>query len=229
MEPAAPPAVSAAQAQVRGGNANFIGEIASGPAFWGRPPRRPFLDEYHCLIENGLFKEGEQVELLGGGLAQMSSIDPRHAVTVDLLAEILGGVAVRGETSVRTKGPITLAETCSEPEPDLVIDRVSGGESARRPPDASEVALAIEVSDTGHAHDRANRGAFYVQAGIPECRLCNLVDCLLEVDGDRHTPAGGGALYQSKLTLRRGESVAPLAFHDFEVEVDNALPPVART
>ena len=192
------------------------------------PLRRFTLDEYHQLIDIGFFDEDERVELLEGILVSMSPINPLHSNTVDLLTEIFGAIVTRGVTRVRTQGPISIPGTESEPEPDLVIFSVSGTNFAQRHPYPQEVLLLVEVADTSLTRDRSRKGAIYAQAGILEYWICNLPDELLEVYRDPHTAASGDALYQTLSTFHRGDSVAPLAFPDFEVAVDDVLPPVAN-
>ena len=191
--------------------------------------RRFTLEEYHQLIDIDFFDEDERVELLAGVLVSMSPINPLHSNTVDLLAEIFGEIVTRGVTRVRTQGAISILETESEPEPDLVIFRVSGLDFTQRHPYPHEVLLVAEVSDSSLTYDRTRKGAIYAQAGIPEYWIWNLVDSSLEVYRDPHVPATGDALYQSKLTFRRGESVAPLAFPDCEVAVNDVLPSAGNT
>ena len=193
----------------------------------GVPLRRFTLDEYHHLIDIGFFEEKERVELLEGMMLYMSPINPLHSFTVDLLAEIFGAVVTRGKTRVRTQGPISLADTDSEPEPDLIIYRVPEGDFSRRHPFASEILVVMEVSETSLAYDRTSKGAVYARAGVAEYWIWNLVDGQLEVYRDPHSPAAGDAVYQTKLTLHRGDSLSPQAFPDFHVAVDDVLPPAA--
>jgi Uma2 family endonuclease len=180
------------------------------------------------LINIGFFDEDERVELLEGVLVYMSPINPLHSNAVDLLTEAFGAIVTRGITRVRRQGPISIPEAGSEPEPDLIIFRVSGVDFALRHPSPNEVLLVMEVADSSLAHDRSHKATLYAQAGIPDYWIWNLVDNVLEVYRDPHTPSSGDALYQTKLTYHRGESLAPLAFPDFEVEVDNILPPAAN-
>ena len=113
----------------------------------------------------------------------------------------------------------------TEPEPDLVISRESGSEFEDRHPYPADILLLMEVSDSSLSYDRTRKGAVYAQAGIAEYWIWNLVDGQLEVYRDPHAPAAGGAVYQTKLTFHRGDSVAPQAFPDFDVAVDDVLPP----
>ncbi|MCY3710910.1 MAG: Uma2 family endonuclease [Caldilineaceae bacterium] len=201
------------------------------PAAWleGLSLRRFTLDEYHRLIEIGFFNEDERVELLAGVLVSMSPIYPPHANTVDLLLYVFSSLLTHAGTRLRVQGPISIPELESEPEPDLVILRVSDVDFTQRHPYPQEVLLVAEVSDSSLTYDRTRKGTIYAHAGIPEFWIWNLVDDLLEVYRDPHTPASGDAVYQTKSTFHHGESVAPLAFPDFDVAVDDILPSAAST
>lgn len=49
-----------------------------------RPACRLFtVAEYHQMIETGVIKEDDRVELLNGEIIQTSPIGPRHAAHID--------------------------------------------------------------------------------------------------------------------------------------------------
>ena len=64
--------------------------------------------------------------------------------------------------------------------------------------------LVIEVSDTSLMKDRTHKEQLYARHQIPEYWILNVLEETLEVYRD---PAGD--TYQSKVTLRRGNSVTP--------------------
>ncbi len=186
--------------------------------------RRFTLDEYHRLIESGFFDEDERVELIEGILVYMSPNNPPHIRAIIRLQRVFVTFFAREDVEVRMQGPVSMPELMTEPEPDLVISRESGGDLDARHPYPPDILLLMEVSDSSLAYDRARKGAIYARAGIPEYWIWNLVDGLLEVYRDPQAPASGDAVYQTKSTFGRGESVAPLAFPDFEVAVDDIMP-----
>ena len=227
MVTVAPPVAPDTAAQVRSESSKKREAILPVAPVEGMPLRRFTLDEYHQLINIGFFDEDERVELFEGVLVSKSPINPLHSNTVDLLAEIFGEIITRGVTRVRTQGPISILESESEPEPDLIIFRVPGVDFALRHPSPNEVLLVMEVADSSLAHDRSHKATLYAQAGIPDYWIWNLNESSLEVYRDPYVSATGDALYQTKMTYHRGESVAPLAFPDFKVVVDDILPPAA--
>lgn len=191
----------------------------------GVPLRRFTLDEYHSLIEAGFFDEDERVELLEGVLVSTSPIYPPHANAVDLLLLIFSSLLTQGGIRLRVQAPISIVDSESEPEPDLILLKDMGAAFAERHPGPSEVFLLVEVAESSLSIDRSKKGALYAQAGIPEYWIWNLVDDVLEVYRDPRSPSSGEALYQTKLTLSQGMTVAPLAFPDFHVAVDELLSP----
>ena len=193
----------------------------------GLPLRRFTLDEYHQLIEIGFFDEDERVELIEGVLVSMSPLNPLHVHTLIRLRRVFAAFFARKDVEVRIQEPVSIPDLMTEPEPDLMISRELGVEFALRHPYPAEVLLLMEVADSSLTHDRTCKGTIYAQAGILDYWIWNLNGNSLEVYRDPHTPASGDAVYQTKSTFHHGESVAPLAFPDFDVAVDDILPPAA--
>lgn len=211
--------------QIRSDSSKILDAILPVALGEGMPLRRFTLDEYHHLIDIGFFKENERVELVEGILVDMSPNNPPHIRTVNRLRRTFSLLDARVDIEVRAQGPVTIPEQVTEPEPDLVISAEAGLELDERHPYPSEILLLMEVSDSSLTYDRSLKRAIYAKAGIAEYWIWNLVDGLLEVYRDPQTPISGEAAFQTKLTYHRGESVAPLAFPDLEVAVDDILPP----
>ena len=228
MVTVAAPVAPDAGAQVRSGRSKMREAILPAAPLEGMPLRRFTLDEYHRLIEIGFFDEDERVELLEGILVYMSPNYPPHIRTVIRLQRVFAAFFAREDVEVRMQGPVSIPEMMTEPEPDLVISRESGADLDERHPYPADILVLMEVSDSSLSYDRTRKRAIYAQAGITEFWIWNLVDSSLEVYRDPHTSSARDALYQTKLTYRRGDSVAPLAFPDFEVAVDDVLPPASQ-
>ena len=229
MATVAPPAAPDAGAQVNSGTDKMREAILPAAPLEGVPLRRFTLEEYHRLIDIGFFHEDERAELLEGVLVSKSPIKPPHANAVDLLLLLFSSLLTRDGIRLRIQSPISIAEAESEPEPDFVVVKDLGASYAERHPYPAEILLLMEVADSSLTYDRGRKSRIYAQAGIAEYWIWNLVDNLLEVYRDPHAPATGDALYQTKLTYHRGDSVAALAFPDFEIHIDNVLPPIDNT
>ncbi len=225
MVTAAPPVAAETVEQVKAEKRKTGNTILPVVPVEGVPLRRFTLDEYHELIKIGFFDEDERVELLEGFLVSMSPNYPPHIRTVIRLQRVFATFLTRDDLEIRVQGPVSVPEMMTEPEPDLVISRESGSDFEERHPYPGDILLLMEVSDSSLAYDRTRKGAIYAQAGIAEYWIWNLVDGQLEVYRDPHSPSAGGAVYQTKLTFHRGETVQPLAFPDFDVAVDDVLPP----
>lgn len=88
-----------------------------------RPPgpvRRFTVEEYHKLIDSGLFPEDEPFELLEGWVVPKMARKPPHGVAIDLLSEVIRD-RLPGGWRVRIQSAITTAD--SEPEPDVAVVR----------------------------------------------------------------------------------------------------------
>jgi Uma2 family endonuclease len=79
------------------------------------------VEEYHRLIDIGLFIEGNRIELIRGDIIEMPAKRTPHSVCNSLLLKelykLLGDRAM-----IRGQEPIILPPD-SEPEPDVVIAR----------------------------------------------------------------------------------------------------------
>lgn len=102
------------------------------------------LEDYHRLIDAGVFDEDEGVELLDGLLLTMSPKSRAHENATAWLAERLTLGIDRERFQVRVAAPLTLG--ASEPEPDLaVVDR--GGPQPYHPATAQPAAVELPPID----------------------------------------------------------------------------------
>src|SRR4051812_9604995 len=72
------------------------------------------LEQYHLLIERGIIREGEKVELPEGCLVQKMTQPPPHSQSFGLTLDVLTALLPAGWI-IFPQLPITL--TASEPEP----------------------------------------------------------------------------------------------------------------
>jgi Uma2 family endonuclease len=172
------------------------------------------VDDYHRMVEAGILTENDRVELVRGEIIRMSPIGPRHASSVDLLAEWFI-LRLEKQARVRVQNPSTI-ESHSEPQPDLVI--VRPGDYRRRHPGPEDTLLVVEVADSSLTYDRRTKMPLYAAAGIPEGWLVNLCENVVEVYRE---PGPTG--YTSVRRAVRGEKVSPLAFPDLVLSVDEVL------
>lgn len=167
------------------------------------------------MIEAGILDEDERVELIAGEILRMTPIGSQHAACVKRFNRQLSrGLGDRALISVQD--PIAIGES-TEPEPDVAVLRPRADDYADSHPEAKDILWVIEVADTSLEYDRRVKIPLYAQAGIPEAWLVRLLDRCVEIYRD---PAATG--YQTMQTFRSGD-LAPLAFPDFELAVENLL------
>ena len=177
--------------------------------------------EYDRLIEIGIFRPGDPVELLGGELIVAEPQSSPHYTAIGLAQDALQRAFGAGWL-VRTQGPIALDEL-SEPEPDIAVVRGSVRDYSQEHP--ARPVLVIEVAVSSLALDRDHKGSLYARARLEDYWIVNLVDRVLEVYRQPmpHAAAAFGWRYTSRQTLGPESAVAPLAAPG-RVAVANLLP-----
>jgi Uma2 family endonuclease len=173
------------------------------------------LDDWHQMIEAGVLRKDQRLELLDGEIYDMAPIGPSHQGTVNFLNRFwstrLGARAV-----VSVQGPVT-APPRSEPQPDLALlrDRQDFYRTAHSKP--RDVFLVIEVAESSVDYDHAKL-RFYARAAMAEVWIVNLPDECVEIYRDPR-----GESYVETRVARAGEQVACLAFPDLVLTVDDIL------
>ena len=180
-------------------------------------PRRLFTTtEYYQMARAGILAEDEQVELLQGEILEMTPIGSRHAACVDRLNRLFN-VRLGQRAIVRVQSPIHLSEY-SEPEPDLVLLEPRADFYVQAHPEPEDVLLLVEVAETSVEYDRQVKVPLYVQSGILEVWLIDVLGACVEVYRNPG-PQGYGEV------RRHGpdQSLVPHAFLDLNVAVNEIL------
>jgi hypothetical protein len=176
--------------------------------------------EYEQLVDLGVFKPGERLELLDGLLVVREPQNAPHATAVRAVQESLRAVFGVG-WDVRPQLPVALDDV-SEPEPDVSV--VPGSYRAYQFMHPTRPVLVVEVSDTTLSADR-RKGGLYARAAVDELWIVNLVDEVLEVY--RRPQVSQAArfrwVYTDTQVLRRGDVITPVAARD-RVTVADLLP-----
>jgi Uma2 family endonuclease len=173
-----------------------------------RPLRR---EEYERMIAAGLF-QNERIELIRGVIVQMSPQNSPHAAAIQMLTRLLLPPLL-GRADVRVQLPFVVGDD-SVPEPDLVQVEPKYFKDAH--PDRA--FLVIEVANASLKFDRQDKAELYARAAVPEHWVVNVGDGIIEQHSE---PAGGS--YARVTPFRRGETIAPLAFPDVAVRVDEVF------
>ena len=179
-------------------------------------PRRFTADEYHQMIEAGVFGQDERLELIDGGIVEMSPIGDRHAACVRRLNELLGQLC-SGRAIVDVQNPIIVGADYA-PQPDLALLRPRADYYAAHTPTAVDCLLVIEVADTSAEFDRQIKMPRYARGGVAELWLVDLERDVVLVYQD---PMGDA--YQHVEVFRRGETIALGVAEGRRVQVQSIL------
>jgi Uma2 family endonuclease len=186
------------------------------------PIWRLTVEQYHAMIDAGILRSGDPVELLDGWLVQKMTKHPPHGVAIGLAGEALRSVLPAGWV-IRYQDPVTA--TTSEPEPDVVVARGNLRDYVDRHPGPAQVGLLIEVSDTTLGTDRGRKKRIYARAAIATYWIVNLIDNQIEVYSEPSGPAERPD-YNQRQDYRSGEEV-PVVIDGREVgrlRVQDLLP-----
>jgi Uma2 family endonuclease len=174
------------------------------------------VKDYYRMAETGVLRPDARVELLDGRIIDLSPIGPFHGGVTDYLNEIFTA-ASQGRWRTRVQNSLRLDDH-SEPQPDLVLAKPAADFYRRRHPQAADVFLLVEVSDSTIEADQEDKLPAYGRAGVPEVWLVNLNELTVEIYREPHF-----AGYASKTVLNPGDQAAPLAFPDAVVDVAELL------
>ena len=166
------------------------------------------LETYNRMIEAGILTPDDKVELIHGEIVTMAPMGNKHLFLTNYYADRLLET-YRGEAWVISQSPVQIqtdqTQPDSEPEPDLTVLRLPVNRYKERKPQAEDVLLIIEVSDSTLNYDRGKKLSLYAEAGIPEVWISNIQDNVLEVYREPKQPT-----YGVRLTLLEGEEITPL-------------------
>lgn len=179
-------------------------------------PRRRFsTDEFLRMIEAGVFRPDERIELIEGELLTMPPIGDPHANLVSGLASLL--VLATDPCRVRVQQPLRLSVN-SRPEPDItVLAQPVLFPPPRWSPTPADVVLLVEVADTNIDYDERKLAA-YAEAGIPQVLL-------VDVQGGRvRLLSEPGAQGYGRESVWRVPDVVELENPPLKLELDRLFP-----
>lgn len=174
------------------------------------------VDQFHHMMETGIIREGDPIELVDGllvlkdrnapgGVEGMSS--PRHTSCISRLEKLLRAVEPLGFLG-RMQAPVRL-EQFQEPQPDAAVVQGGVDDFTQRHPGPEDLAVVIEVSLSSLNYDRTTRLAIYAAAGIARYWIVNLVDDVIEIYSQ---PNRVKQTYGEKTVYGRGDVII-LALH----------------
>ena len=184
--------------------------------------RRWTREEYERLVDVGVLRPDERVELIKGEIVEVPPQHGPHATGVRLAQIVLQGIFGAG-FDVRAQLPLALGPH-SEPEPDVAV--VVGAPRDYKQGHPTTAVLVVEIAETRLGFDRDTKGSIYAAAGIPEYWIVNLVDRHLEIYRDPAAIPGApyGHGYRTRTIALPGETVPTPSPTDARVAVDDLLP-----
>ena len=181
-------------------------------------PKRLFTaHEYHRIVDAGILRENDRVELIRGEIIAMSPISPPHNAAILRANQALGRI-VGDRALVGVQGSIRLDEY-DEPQPDLYLLRPKDDFYASGHAGPADILLIVEVADSSLKCDQSAKLELYAGTGVPEYWISNLQDDLLIVHLDPQ-----GKTYRTVRQFRRGQTIAPHLLPDCPVLIDSLLP-----
>ena len=174
-------------------------------------PRRLFTAaEFERMVEAGVFRPEERLELIHGEIVEMSPIGPGHGAGVaSLTKRFVIGVGDRAVVWIQSSARMALD---SVPQPDLALLRPRSYRRANPTPE--DILLVVEVAETSLRYDRTAKLQLYASAGIPEYWVVSAEDEWVEV---YRSPEGQA--YRESRRLHRDDTIAPLTFPDVVITV----------
>jgi Uma2 family endonuclease len=173
------------------------------------------LDEYHRMIDAGIFAEDDRVELINGIIIEMNPIGKNHGGNVKRLNSLFSKKLP--DVIVSVQDPVQL-NNLSEPQPDIALLKFRNDYYTNAHPRPDDVLLIIEVADSSLDYDRDIKIPQYADSAIIEVWIRNLIDDLLEVYRESEN-----GKYKNIVFMHRGQNISPLNFPDLSLTVDEIL------
>lgn len=184
------------------------------------PRRKHWTRAELAIVEaTGIFEQ-QHLELVAGELIDKMPKNRPHVDAAALLLTLL--IQLFGGRRVNSDAPIDVApedNPTNAPEPDIIVLNrdFTGFRSAQ--PQASDLDLIVEISDTSLAFDLTTKAALYARAGIIEYWVVDVVSRRVLV---HRNPQDGN--YESVTSYDENESVAPLAAPESSLAVREIFP-----
>lgn len=182
--------------------------------------RRLFtVDECYRMVEAGILRPDERVELIRGEIIKMSPIGPRHGAAVDganrAFIRLAGDDAI-----VRVQGTVVLDQLVA-PEPDLVLLRPRDDFYVKKNPGGPDILLIVEVADSSLDYDTNVKSALYAILGVAEYWVADLQNDRVLCYSD---PVKDTEHYQTIREFHQGDILAPQLLPRCTMKADVLLP-----
>jgi Uma2 family endonuclease len=159
-------------------------------------PYKLTVDAYHALAEAGHLREDARVELIEGVIVEMAPIGWPHGRIGGLVNKRL--VQAVGERGLVVPNDSLPMRPWNEPQPDLVVYPPDACNDDSERPEAPEVLLVVEISESSLSFDRGRKARVYANGGVREYWVVDVAGERVEV---RRAPSDG-AWTQTRIAQR---------------------------
>jgi Uma2 family endonuclease len=191
-------------------------------------PYRLTVRQFEKMIDAGIFRAEDHVELLGGLLVDKMTTNDPHEFAVDQLGALLTR-DLPVEWIARQEKSVVLGRFW-RPQPDLAVARGPRERYSASAPKAADLGMLIEVADSSYPKDRGKKWRKYAASKIPIYWIVNLPQRRIEVYS---APSGRGksAAYHDLKTYGPDDEV-PVVLEGLElcrIKVRDLLPRIVRS
>jgi len=169
-------------------------------------------NRYQMMVATGVLTKYDRIELIEGDMLDMAPMGTKHSAITSRLNELFV-LAVARSATVVVGGPVNLGEF-SQPQPDLMLLKRRADFYSGKTPEAIDVLLLIEVSDSSLSFDQGIKLDLYAQYGVAEYWV-------VDVEGRRvvtyREPTAKG--YNRKAEFQAPDAVAPQAFPGVKIVI----------
>lgn len=173
--------------------------------------RRFSSSDYLQMVEAGVLGPEDHVELIGGMIVEMSPAGARHNYFLGQLNRLFA--PLWDQCEIRVQGTLDLSEG-QVYDPDIMLLRSKPGDYKEQLPQADDVLLVIEASESSLQRDQQVKLPVYAAAGIQDYWIADLKKEVMLVHRD---PTG--TEYRSVETFGKNATITPLAAPEFAVEL----------
>jgi Uma2 family endonuclease len=164
------------------------------------------------MVATGVLTKYDRIGLIEGDMLDMAPMGTRQSAITSRLNELFV-LALSRSATVVSGGPVNLGEF-SQPQPDLMLLKRRADFYSGKTPEATDVLLLIEVSDSSLAFDQGVKLNLYAWYGVAEYWV-------VDVEGKRvvtyREPAAKG--YIRKTEFEVPDTLTPQAFPELKIAV----------
>ena len=174
--------------------------------------------DFDRMVENGILRERDRVELRAGEVVPMTLIGPRHAFAATELRRLLDRL-LGDRVVVREDKPVVVGEHW-EPQPDLALLRPRDDGHREAHPRAGDVLVLVEIADSSLKEDLDEGVPAHATAGVPEVWVVDLQHRAVHVFREP-APEGG---YRVRRTLTAADRLTSPALRQLDILIGAFLP-----